>query len=454
MTGNVPSHERAKRLREFRDGETTFLFVVDVLSEGIDIPEINLVMFLRPTESLTVFLQQLGRGLRHAPGKDCLTVLDFVGQTHRRYRLDTKFSALLSRRRQRIDREVIAEFPNLPPGCSIQLERIARDRVLEKIRAVLDDLKHFVPETIQTWDGEVGGPLNFSRFLRETGLSPVELLSKKTWSEWKALAYGEPAPGDPDLEAGKKALCRLALRTDHEFLDMVENIAAVGEDPEAYHESQLTALHYILWGKKGSQVGVNTAKESIGKWKSNPSLVADLLEIAHHQRTHTSIPQQNIKLPYPCHLKLHAAYGSHEIKAAMGLGTIERPGPTGVGVIHSTALKTYIHLVTFRKEERDFSPTTRYRDYPISRTQLHWESQSNTAQSSETGNNYLHFRERGYTILFFARVDRRIDGETAPFLFLGPAKRLISHEGNRPISMIWELEYPIPAVMFEQARPV
>src|SRR5690606_21066889 len=111
--------------------------------------------------SLTVFLQQLGRGLRHAPGKECLTVLDFVGQTHRRYRVDTKFGALLSRNRQRIDREIETDFPNLPPGCSIQLERIARERILQKVRAVLDDLAHFIPETIRTWEHEVGGPLNF-----------------------------------------------------------------------------------------------------------------------------------------------------------------------------------------------------------------------------------------------------------------------------------------------------
>ena len=63
VLGETDTQTRDQRVAEFRKGNITFLFVVDVFSEGIDIPEINLVMFLRPTESLTVFLQQLGRGL-------------------------------------------------------------------------------------------------------------------------------------------------------------------------------------------------------------------------------------------------------------------------------------------------------------------------------------------------------------------------------------------------------
>jgi hypothetical protein len=110
-------------------------------------------------------------------------------------------------------------------------------------------------------------------------------------------------------------------------------------------------------------------------------------------------------------------------------------------------------LITFRKDERDFSPTTLYRDYPISRTLLHWESQSTATQESPTGQNYIHFKDRGYTILFFARVEKRNNGQTVPFTFLGPAKSLRSFEGNRPIQMTWELEHQMPAAMFEEARP-
>ncbi|SFU77453.1 DUF3427 domain-containing protein [Halomonas korlensis] len=458
LLGSTPIDVRNERLRDFREGRLPFLFAVDVLSEGVDVPDINLVMFLRPTESLTVFLQQLGRGLRHAPGKDCLTVLDFVGQTHRRYRLDTKFTALLSRQRQRLDREVEADFPSLPPGCNIQLERVARERVLAKIRSVLADLNHFIPEAIRTWQQEVGQPLTFGRFIEVTGLPPLQLLARRSWSEWKAMAYREASPNDPDLTQARKALPRIALRSDPELLSAVETLgrldSSVQETMERYDVAQQTALHYLLWGRKGGLVGVDSLQQSLQKWRANPSVAADAAEIAVWRRAHQRVPLHSLDdLPFDCGLQLHADYGTAEIKAALGLASLEKPGSTGLGVIHASELRTYIHLVTFQKDERDFSPTTRYRDYPISRTLLHWESQSNTTQFSGTGQNYLHFEERGYTILFFARLTKRIDGETAPFIFLGPAKALKSYQGDRPIAMTWELEYPIPAELFEEARP-
>lgn len=117
------------------------------------------------------------------------------------------------------------------------------------------------------------------------------------------------------------------------------------------------------------------------------------------------------------------------------------------------AVKCYIHLVIFRKDERIFSPSTRYQDYPVSSTKLHWESHSVISQASATGQNYLHFIERGYTVLFFARVNRQIEGQTAPFIYLGPASALLSAEGDRPIRMLWELRYPMPAVLLEEVLP-
>lgn len=449
VVGTTPREEREQHLHALRTGDLRFAFTVDVLSEGVDIPEINLVLFLRPTESLTVFLQQLGRGLRHAPGKDCLTVLDFVGQTHRRYRLDIRFAALLMRQRQRMDREIENDFPNLPPGCNIQLERVARERVLDKVKEVLADLNHFIPETIQTWSQESDRPLTFAHFISATGLSPVEVLRRRSWSEWKAIAMKQSPPIDPDIEVLRKTLPRIALRSDPGLL---HNLACA--DPETVKDSpEAIAMHYLRWGKTGAALGMNSVAESVARWQRNPTIVADAAEIASWRQQHPITPTPEIALPFPCFLKLHAGYGSAEIKAALGLATLEGAGPTGQGVIHAPNHRCYIHLVTFRKDDRVFSPTTRYRDYPISATKLHWESQSTTTQASATGQNYLHFNERAYTILFFARVERQLDGETMPFLYLGPAKTLLNAEGDRPIRMVWELEYPIPAILLEEAMP-
>lgn len=255
IVGTTSRDLREQGMRDFREGRLNFLFVVDVFSEGIDIPEINLVLFLRPTESLTVFLQQLGRGLRHAPEKDCLTVLDFVGQTHRKYRIDRKFAALLRRSRRRIDNEIEADFPSLPPGCSIELERVAREHVLENIRKSLGDLKTFVPEAIRTFATETEQPLTFGNFVRYNELSPVPLLSTRTWSEWKDLADGTETVKDPDLSETRKTLKRFVLRTDVEFLEKASLVSAsiVAEDPAHYGltSEEAAALHYMFWTKTG-----------------------------------------------------------------------------------------------------------------------------------------------------------------------------------------------------------
>ncbi len=454
ILGETDSQTRDQRLADFRMGRITFLFVVDVFSEGVDIPEINLVLFLRPTESLTVFLQQLGRGLRHAPEKDCLTVLDFVGQSHRKYRIDQKFTALLRSTRRRIDREIERDFPNLPPGCSIQLERVAREYILKNIAESLGNLNTFIPEVIRTFESETKLPLNFGNFIDSTGLSPIEVLNNRTWSEWKARAAGTSAVSDPDLETARSSLKRMCLRTDPEMLDRMMTLSGsrVAEDPSFYGftDEQAAALHYLLWAQKGEVVGVDSYRASFEKWLRNSSSARDMVEVVQWRKKQHRYPTKKILGP----LRLHAAYGTAEIKAAFGLATLERSGPAGVGVIPVADQKTYIHLVTFRKEDRDFAPTTRYKDYLISRDVLHWESQAGTTQDSQTGRNYINFLDRGYKVLFFGRLEKRENKETSPFIFLGPAAELISYEGNRPISMVWRLEFDVPAELFEMARAV
>ena len=135
LTGDSPDEERNAAKQRLVSGELHFIFVVDIYNEGVDIPEVNTVLFLRPTESLTVFLQQLGRGLRLAENKDCLTVLDFIGQANKKYNFEEKFAALLSNTTHSVSREIKEGFVSAPKGCYIQLEKIAAKYVLDNISA-------------------------------------------------------------------------------------------------------------------------------------------------------------------------------------------------------------------------------------------------------------------------------------------------------------------------------
>lgn len=443
-------------LASLKSGRLTFLFTVDKLSEGIDLPEINTVLFLRPTESLTVFLQQLGRGLRHATGKDCLTVLDFVGQAHRRYRVDSKLKALLPRHRFSIEKEVESDFPHLPAGCSIQLDRLSREYVLKNIQGNLLNLAIQVPERLQTFTNETGRELTFANFVQYHDYEPEVLLAKESWTEWKAKAQLAPPPVDPDLQRLKKALVRASFINgprEAALLWKVIRLLSQGATSEALAQAgdSVMSIYYRLWGDKGSSLGITSLAEAMQRLSENPTILADLEEILAWSLDTSEASGVIPQLPYSTTLELHAQYGIRDVKAIFGRATLEKTGQTGVGVMHFPEVKTYALLITYQKTEKEFSPSTMYADYPINRELLHWESQANTLQRHKDGQNLIHQLERGYTILIFARSQKKRNKVTAPFTYLGPAE-LVSHESERPIRMIWKLCHSMPVEMFEDNR--
>lgn len=443
-------------LADLINGRLSFLFTVDKLSEGVDVPEINTVLFLRPTESLTVFLQQLGRGLRHAPGKDCLTVLDFVGQTHRRYRVDTKLKALLPRHRFSIDKEVEQDFPHLPAGCSIQLDRLSRQYVLENIRENLGKLNVQVPDRLQTFTSESGQKLTFGNFIRYHDYDPEVLLVKETWSEWKAKALLGPIPTDPDLARLSKTLVRAAFINGPREIALLRDVLAkiaqgAIDDALTIAGNSVMSVYYRIWGDKGSNLGIASLEDAFSRLSRNPSIMADLDEILAWAEYTTEVSGLIPQLPYGCPLELYACYGGKEIQAVFGKANLETSGQAGVGVFHFPEFKTYVLLVTFQKTEKEFSPSTMYADYPISRELMHWESQANTAQHHTDGQNLIHHQERGYTILVFARDQKKRNNVTVPFTYLGPVD-MVSYESERPIKMVWRLRHSMPVEMFEDNR--
>lgn len=456
LVGETQSDARSQLLNDFRAGRIQFVFTRDVLNEGLDVPEVNTVLFLRPTESLTVFLQQLGRGLRHAPEKDCLTVLDFVGQAHRRYRIDRKLKALLSTERFNIEREVELDFPHLPAGCSLQLDRVAREHVLANIRENLRRLSDQVPERLESFVHESKQPLTFGNFIRFHGYQPDLLLQRKTWTEWKAAARLTSKPPDPDLDRLRNALISASQTSGPREIDqlrkVIMNLKAKNIDGAlAEGVGSELLIHYRVWGKPGRDLGIASLKESFHRLSSNQSILDDLDEVLTWAGDESQVKGSVLTFPFPCALELHATYGLDEIKAALGGASLETAGVRGVGGLHFPAIKAYAALVTFQKTEREFSPTTMYKDYPISRELLHWESQSTTSQGSEIGQNLIHHGERGYTVLIFARSRKRESGLTVPFMFLGAAS-IVSFESERPIRIIWRLGNPMPAAMLEENR--
>lgn len=223
------------------------------------------------------------------------------------------------------------------------------------------------------------------------------------------------------------------------------------DDALALAGESVMLVYYRLWGDSGRNLGITTLHDAFRRLARNPSILADLDEILAWSFDTTEVGGQMPELSFSSPFELHARYGIKEIQAAFGMATLETAGQTGVGSFHFPAVKTYALLITYQKTEKEFSPSTMYADYPISRELLHWESQSTTSQQSKTGQNLIHHQEREYTILVFARDQKKRNEVTVPFTYLGPVER-VSYASERPIKMVWRLRYQMPAEMFDDNR--
>ncbi len=448
LDASSPREQRAEQIRRLRSGELQILFAVDLFNEGLDIPEIDTVLFLRPTESAIVFLQQLGRGLRLCRGKSCLTVLDFIGQAHRSFRFDLRYRALLGGTRDQLEQQIKDGFPFLPAGCSLQLDRVSSERVLANLRESLPTRR---PQLLA--EARSLGRCSLAALLEGLGMEVGEFYKVAgSWAllqrELGWLAAGA-ATGDEE-RLGRGIAGGLLHLDDQERLrwltDQLQRPAP--PDPagfDAATERRWRMLMAQLWGSGRQHLPL--AEALVRLWAA-ADLRAELVElfVLLLERTdHLVSPLDWGRAdPPPIPLKLHGRYSRAEVFAAFGLLNEARPFPGREGVFFDDATQCDVFFITLKKSERLFSPTTRYNDYAISPWEFHWESQSLTREASATGQRYIHHRELDSRVMLFVREENKRGGVTMPFLCLGFAD-YVSHEGERPMAIRWRLHRAIPA---------
>ncbi|MEX1245061.1 MAG: DUF3427 domain-containing protein [Thermoanaerobaculia bacterium] len=455
VSAESSSEDRDLALRRLREREVNVVFAVDLFNEGVDVPEIDTVLFLRPTESATVFLQQLGRGLRQTEDKDCLTVLDFIGQASKRFRFDQRYRALTGASRLEIKRQVEQGFPLLPAGCSIQLDRVAADIVLSNINQAIGSSFRGLAAELRSLNRDV----SLAEFLREADLSLEEVYRNPTWY-WSKLRREvglSTPPEGPDEATLGRGLRRLVDLEDPEWIELLGKVAGASgpSDVASLSERQrriLTACHFELWGTSGSAASL---QESISRLWENEAIRNELVEflaILEADARHLPIPlDQAIRWRHSIPLSLHCRYSLDDILAAFARSTVEKPYRIREGVYFDEPTQAYCFFVTLQKTLERYSPTTLYRDYAISSELFHWESQSTTSLASPGGQRLIHHAEKGISILLFARERADASGRTLPYMFLGPAEH-VSHEGERPIAITWKLTQAMPADFFRDAK--
>ena len=438
--------ERLAALRDLRRGSLKAVFAVDLLNEGVDVPEIDTVLFLRPTESPTVFLQQLGRGLRLADNKACLTVLDFIGNQNAAFRFDLRYRALTGTSRRELERQVEAGFPYLPAGCHVELDPVAAGIVLGNIRRALHlRWRDLVVELRRL------GDIGLAEFLKESGMEPEDLYRSRKggWTQLRREAGWETRASGPHDDRIASAAGRLLHVDDLERLEQYRRALA---NPQLAQEGSragrlLAMLHFTLWGASEPHGNLADRLYRIHEDDARREELMEVLDLLGERLARVTLPADPEGVR-PLHV--HAHYRLAEALAAFGMAN---PSSMRQGVFHFDSERADAFFVTLRKTERHYSPTTLYQDYAISPRLFHWESQSTTTERSPTGQRYVHHERLGSSVHLFLRETKEADGLLGPpaYLYAGTI-RYVSHESERPLRIIWRLDHDLPADLFHAAR--
>ena len=445
LVGESTEEERGTAKKRLVDGEIRFIFVVDIYNEGVDIPEVNTILFLRPTESLTIFLQQLGRGLRLSEGKECLTVLDFIGQANRKYNFEEKFQALLANTDHSVQYELKHGFISAPKGCYIQLEKKAAKAILDNIKNSFG-IKFGLVGRIATFEEDSGLQLNLSNFVSYYRLDIRVIYRKFSFARLCTTAWVKPNFEEPAEAALTKAFSRLisidSRRWIRFLLTILPQLNAVDFATLSPLEQRMLQMFYItIWLKAAEKWDSEEVLQNLHSLSDSPVMLAELMELLQYKYDHIDFIDESVDLGFACPLDLHCTYTRDQILVAMDYMT---PSNVREGAKWLPGKKIDVLFVTLNKSDRDYSPTTMYNDYSINENLFHWQSQSTTSDTSPVGQRYINHQKLGSKVVLFVREFKADIAGTAPYTFLGTA-HYVRHNSSRPINIIWKLDRPIPA---------
>ncbi|OBB57087.1 helicase [Mycobacterium sp. 852013-51886_SCH5428379] len=445
--GDSPPTDRRAALQDLAAGRIRVIFSVDLFNEGVDVPTVDTVLMLRPTESPTLFLQQLGRGLRRSKGKTFCTVLDFVGTHRREFRFDRRYRALIGGTRRDIEQAVRQGFPFLPAGCHMHLDAKTSEIVLRSLREAIPT--RWLARVDELRVIYVRNPaVTLSKYLAESGLDLPEVYEgSRCWSDLCEAAGVPTEPAGAHEKPLRRALGRLLHVDDDEriaaYRRLVRSSTPVDVSGMSERERRLVRM---LVASIGDQVLTKTTSLQAGidlLW-AHPQVRAELAQLLLELDDRVDHLHSALDRHPDVPLQVHARYSRIEILAAFGIGDNAKVAPWQTGVYEAKSANAELFAFTLDKSSGAFSPTTRYRDYAISPKLIHWESQSMTRADSDTGLRYRNQERDGRSVMLFSRL--RADERA--FWFLGPATYR-GHVGEKPMAITWELHTPLSGDLYQ-----
>lgn len=434
--------ERLSLNKQLAKGEINYLFVVDIFNEGVDIPAVDTVLFLRPTESLTIFLQQLGRGLRLYPGKQQLTVFDFVAQLNQKYDFASRFRSLLTRTDKSVVDQVKNGFTLLPHGCTIHMEEKAQEYVLQNIKAAIYNKARLVKE-LRTYTHTP----TLAEFIENNG-QDVRIIYKGgyCWSSLKREAGMCDYPEDDNTKLFVKGIGNLVHVNTVSYLNFIRKVMLAKGNFKCVDEREETfavMLYYTLFIDKISKVGVKSINEALRRLADYPMFISEILELTDYLLAHLETKTFSVGEGMPMGLEQYGCYTREEVFAIFKRQTANKKMQGSVaGVFNIEELNTELFFVTLNKSDKDFSAETMYNDYVVSENEFRWESQ-NTDSHQGKGKRFVEQKKNGKKFLLFVRENKKDGyGNTCPFICFGLVDYIRSKD-DKPMKINWQTHHPI-----------
>lgn len=445
LTSDDDDRHRNIVKKRLQAGTINYLFVVDLFNEGVDIPEIDTILFLRPTESATVFLQQFGRGLRLHKDKDHLTVLDFVGHSRAEFSYKERFEALIGRHSQNIKDEIEGGFANAPFGCKIILEEKAKEEIIANIEGYLRSLnKGRIMKEIAAYYKLAKDAFSLKGFLTYSHVPFHKVYGSMTWGELCQLAG---VCKDVSVHAAqiKYAVKKKWLATDSfSYFKQLLRFADSGFKCDTTKFTELeqryaVMLYYDLYDKAGSYTSI---AQMFNDLASDALFVQEFKEVVEYLKDKCVAPEKEDNSVYKNWnpLRLHGVYTKAQIQAALGLSTLARKSPSREGVERLKDIKLEAMYVDIIKKREEGSMTA-YKDYAQNREFFHWETQNRVSEGSREAEAY---RNGENNMLLFVRqqVEHPDFGCRMGFTYLGQVT-MNSIEGSKPMQIVWHLNTPM-----------
>ena len=447
VVGEDERDHRQSAPRRLANGEICAIVTVDLYNEGVDLPFVDTLLLLRPTQSPVIFQQQIGRGLRQSTGKESCLVLDFVGQHRADFRFDRLLGSVTGLSRRQLESAVEEGFGSLPPGCHIQLQPKTREQVLRSLRALSSNTWRRLRNELQSYVALTGHTsVRFGAFVREQKLEVEEFYrssGESGWTRLKRAAGLLVAEPGPEEEYFGKRLSSVLHIDDPIQIDLMLRI---GHSENLYvptSSEERRRVQMLAYQIDGRSQQVGDAHSFLNRLEAHAPIREEIAELAAMLSNRSTVTPTRIAGLEDTPLLLHTHYGIREILTAVGWLSETRRSPFQAGVLPLLDRKIELLFVTLDKSA-GFHDRISYHDYAISPELFHWQSQNSAGPGTQVGRRYIESETNGWTFFLFVRTTK-----SAPYLSCGPVQ-LDSAHGDRPMNIKWRLGCRLPARYFQE----